>query len=509
MRGGGPNGRIGTTLVVLLICAGPSWLFLDPLTNYRLQTDDFAYVAGSRTWGRTVANLLVPHNTHVVPAWRVVTYGVMAASGRLAALPDVMAPASYGILVITMLAVGRLVAVETGRTACGLLAMVAAGSTSIMAAAGTWFSASQTLWAVLGILLALGCLQRRSRGGGWPWLLAAIALGWLAAGFWTLGHLAGIAGAAYLSGVPDPKHRRWAWLPLAGSLAGVVTQLVFKGRELETTVRVDGRTPEEAFSLANGAIYTLQAIPENLVFGNLGLTVTTTALQGALLTAALATVWVGSLRRAGRRPSPLERAGLVLIVLSYVAEYGFRGYKPFAELRGVAVPWYNTIPHVGLVLFLSGWWTGGASGRATEPIAPPITRRALGILAIQAALLLTNAPRVQTLWDGNLAPLTVEDMQRIHVNPSYRRARALRMAGEWVDNQRRDLARLDRAERAARERGIGRAAIRQAFGRVTIAELPRQYDATEMLDAPERGTLDDPATVRAELSRWLDPAPRL
>jgi hypothetical protein len=72
-----------TGLIVALACLGPAWLFFDPLTHYRLQSDDFAYAAASRTWARTQTNLLVPHNTHVVPAWRVLCWLVNAAVGRL------------------------------------------------------------------------------------------------------------------------------------------------------------------------------------------------------------------------------------------------------------------------------------------------------------------------------------------------------------------------------------------------------------------------------------------
>jgi hypothetical protein len=499
---GGKGSRVWTAIAVLAVCAAPAWLFLDPLTHYRLQTDDFAYVGASRTWARTVGNLLVPHNTHVVPAWRIVSYGVVAAAGKLVRLPDVMAPVSYGILVATMLVIGRFVALETGRTAAGLVAMAALGSTSVMEASGTWFSASQTLWAALGILIVLLCLQAWTRGAGAWTLWLSIPLGWLAAGFWTLGHLAGLAGAAYLSGSPDPRRRRGCWVPLAGMAAGVAAELALKGRELGTMAAVDGRVPSEAFSLFRGIKHTMQGIPENLILGNLGLSVSTTALQGVILTVALGAAWITSLRRAGRRASPLERAGLILILVSYLAEYGFRGYKPFAELRGVAVPWYNTIPQVGLILLLAGWWTGGVA--RGEPLTG---KQAAGILLIQIGLLFLNAPRVLSLWDGNLAPMTVEDMSRIHADPAYRRVRALQIAGDWVARQRRDLARLDQAEVVARQYGIDREAIRQAFGRVTIWELPRQYDAADMLDLPGTGAIRDPAVVRGRLKRYLGPAP--
>lgn len=497
-----PLGHGASAVVTLVAFLAPIWLFWDPLTHYRLQTDDFAYAAASRTPQRTAANLLVPHNTHVVPAWRVLCLAV-AGVGPLERLADGMVLVAYAGLVGTMGAVGFLVTLETGRRGWGLLALVAVGSTSIMEAAGTWFSAGQTLWASLGIVWTLIWAHTWARTGRRGPLLLTVPSAWLAGGMWSVGHIAGLAGCAYLSGVADPRRRQAAWVPLIGSLAAIGAGFLLKGHELATGVRVDGRTPGEAFSPARGVLYTLQAIPENLVFGNLGLNVTTTAVQGALLTLALIVVWLTGLRRAGRTPGPLERAGVALIALSYVAEYGIRGYKPFAELRGVAVPWYNTIPHVGFVLFLAGWARGSATAGGIRELT---WRGALAALAFQAFLMGMNAPRVLGLWDANLAPMSVEDARRAYLEPGYRRERALRMAADWARRQRRDLSRLDRAEAEARRLGIGREAIRAAFGRVHVSELPEPYDAADMLGVAEDGPLRDPQQVRAALGRWLTPA---
>ena len=74
-----PCGRAATVAMGLFVCAAPAWLFFDPagpsardpIGVYRLHSDDWAYLAASRTFPRTLANLFVPHNTHVVPTWRV------------------------------------------------------------------------------------------------------------------------------------------------------------------------------------------------------------------------------------------------------------------------------------------------------------------------------------------------------------------------------------------------------------------------------------------------------
>ena len=119
-------------LLVALIATGPWLLFFDPISCpgrghiprdptaiYRLYSDDFAYVAASRTLPHTMANLFVPHNTHIIPAWRVLTWFLVAWSGTLVKLPEVLAEAAYAILVAVMLLTGRLVARETGRASLG------------------------------------------------------------------------------------------------------------------------------------------------------------------------------------------------------------------------------------------------------------------------------------------------------------------------------------------------------------------------------------------------------
>src|SRR5262245_56227848 len=103
---GRPFGFTSTLVLAIGIVSAPAWLFFDPLSfiprdpfaTYRLTNDDFAYCAASRNWTRTIEGLFTPHNTHIVPAWRLVTWGMVACAGRLTRLPDVLATASYGIL---------------------------------------------------------------------------------------------------------------------------------------------------------------------------------------------------------------------------------------------------------------------------------------------------------------------------------------------------------------------------------------------------------------------------
>ena len=58
-------------------------------------------------WARALyqyreANLFEPHNTHIVPAWRFLTWVLVACAGNLERVPAAFAMASYSILVSVM-----------------------------------------------------------------------------------------------------------------------------------------------------------------------------------------------------------------------------------------------------------------------------------------------------------------------------------------------------------------------------------------------------------------------
>lgn len=499
-----PLGRIATLTLALGIVLVPAWLFADPLANYRLHSDDFEYLANSRTLGEAVANLFRPHNTHIVPTWRLLTWGVMAIAGRLANLQAVLASVAYGALVAAMLLTGRIVARESGRAWLGLVAMVALGTTSVMESSATWYSSGQTLWAALGILAMLHYLQGWRMRRGWWRLAMAVVSAWAAGGFWTIGHAAGPVGAAYLWADGRKRCRIAAAVPLAATAAAVLIALALGGRQINAKISFHGRTEKEAVNFVAGATHTLQAIPEELVFENLGLEAETTIEQGAVLTGLIVVLWLVSLPRWGR-PSPLEMAGGVLIVSAYYVEWSFRGYLPFSSLRGV-VPWYDTMPHVGAVLFASGWAMralGPTAGRGVEPVR---LRQAVGILVLQAALVVVHQPRVDALFVHGIPADSLEHVESKLPTPALRLAAARDLAGEFARRQRLDLAKLDLAEARARGLGAGADAIGRAFGRVEVVEIPKVYDAAGMLDLPATSSFNDPQRLRAAIGDLFVPS---
>lgn len=499
----------GTLAIAVLVCAAPLLLYYNLLVYYRLHSDDFAYLAASRTLGRALDHFYTPHNTHIVPAWRILTWSLSAIAGRLANLQAVLAVAAYSALVLVMLALGAFVARETQSAAIGLVAMAGLGTSSLLATPATWYSAGQTLWAGLGILGTLLFLQGFKRNGG-VWRLALAALmAWLAGGLWTIGHAAGPVGAVYLWTDARPRSRRAAWVPLAATVIAIAIAMTLGGRRINATISFGGRTTMKASDPAQGVLHTLQSIPENLVLGNLGLVAETTLEQGAVLTLTLALAWYFS--RRGRGPmTPLECAGVSLVLLSYLVEWTVRGYLPYSSLRAI-VPWYDTIPDIGFVLFLAGWWAAVARPGPPSAFLPLTLGQAAGIVLFQVALVFLHQPRVEALLQQKVPEMTAEERKLLPV-PSLQHWRAVYLAERRWDWQHRAFARLDRAEEIARRLGIGRKAIREVFGRVEVPGIPFVYDAADMLDLPWEGTAQvDPARVREALEPWValepDPSP--
>ncbi|MGC8641503.1 MAG: hypothetical protein ACP5XB_16685 [Isosphaeraceae bacterium] len=529
-----PVSWLGLSLLAGLILAAPAILFFDPLglpgrghitreplAIYSLYSDDFAYVAASRNLSRALANLFVPHNTHIVPAWRLLTWALVAWSGTLEKLPEVLAEASYAILVAVMLLTGRLVARETGRASLGLAAMVGVGVTSLMASPACWYSAGQTLWAGFGILATLWYAQCWRRSRSIVALPMAAVWAMLAGWFWTIGHLAGPVAAVYLW-LDGRRRCRWAAaVPLFATVAAVTLSLILGGSKIDSTVSFHGRTTREAARPISGILHTAQAIPENLILANLGLRAHTTELQGLVLTAMILGLWASRrLRQGGWRAfNPLECTGVALVLGAYLVEWTVRGYLPFQSLRtinlGMIVPWYDVIPQMGAVLFVVGWFSRPRlverKASVREPITPPSRLAAIGIIGLLLLMNVLNRPRVDLLW-RNWVPalLPIERQREMFPILSLQTMRASVLLLDRADWQRRHLRRLDQAQKVARRLGIGREAIHSALGRLDMPLLPDVYDALGLLDLPEQGSVTNPDQVRRALEPFLfkEPEPR-
>ncbi len=556
---GRPSGRATLVVLTLWIITAPAVLFYDPATyapkrrghiernpteHYVLFSDDVAYVAASRTLDRTLANLTVPHNTHLVPAWRLTTWALVAAAGNLHDLPAVLATAAYCVLVAVMLLAGAIVARETRRLGAGLAASALVGTTSLMLTPASWYSGGQPLWAVFGILAALWHAQSFRRSGRWLHMAFAAMAAAIAGGFWSAGHLAGPVTAVYLWIDGRRRCRTAALVPVAATAAAVALMFATASRPMDSTVSFHGRTIRQAMNPVQGAITTAQAIPENLLFANLGLGAETTAIQGILLTAGLLAFWLG--RRWRRHPdgldpagkpghpipwlsfafNPLECAGLAIVVGCYLLEWTFRGYFEYHNLRTIStyaiVPWYDVIPHVGAVLFVVGWWSGPrpagqGGGHIPGPPARPTRGVALGLVILTLSLIGLNRPRVDAMVRNTCPRMLPSEFEQFKI-PRLQTMRADLLIEYRVKWQRSYLRRLDSVEPVARRLGIGRDGIRAAFGHIYIPASTGRllmaqrelYDVAAILDLPEKGRPLAPQAIRAALGSYLDadPEPR-
>jgi hypothetical protein len=537
-----PLGWPGLLLLIAATTTAPAVLFFDPvplwpgerhvprdpMDIYTLFSDDVAYVGSSRTLDRTISNLFMPHNTHIVPAWRALTWALVAWAGNLERLPRVLAVASYSILVAVMMLTGRLVARETGRAGLGLASMILVGTTSLMLTPATWYSAGQTLWAGFGVLATLWYAQAYRRTGRTLALVLTMFSAALAGWFWTVGHLAGPVAAVYLWSDGRRRCRLAAAASLAASVIAVVLSLAISAGRIDSKISFHGRSVGEVVRPVQGLLHTARAIPEHLAFGNLGLAVQTTPAQGAILTLALLGLWLSSRNwcKADRQrhsggshprwwvPSPLESAGAAIVIGSYTIEFAYRGYMDYQYLRTInmrfVVPWYHVIPQIGAVLWFAGWWS---ERNLSVTRAPAVLQKrsltrwgGLGLGLLIATLLLLHRPRVDFLVLESAPPLLPSEQKRWPlVRLQMMRANiVLQSRADW---QRATLRRLDRAQAVAHRLELGRDAIRSAFGHpclpasvgLLLPELSGLYDEVVLLDIPEKGRPVRPQIVREEL----------
>ena len=194
-----------------------------------------------------------------------------------------------------------------------------------------------------------------------------------------------------------------------------------------------------------------------------------------------------------------------MVLGSYFLEWSIRGYKPFAELRLVVVPWYDGIPQIGAVLFVAGWCSGPRPTSMPRHLLPLTRLKGLVVLSLAVGLVLLNRPRVDTLWrlrPGNLPIIAAIRARAIPV-PALQTLRTSALVRDRAAWQRRHLAKLEQAETVARRLGIGREAISRVFGRVPAPDLPEVYDAVGLLDLSREGTETNPTVIRQALGPLL------
>lgn len=531
-RLGKPLGIMAHVLLMCLLLAMPWWLFgIDRLPSwilpesristyvhqnlpYRLHSDDFAYIGSSRNWSRTVENLFVPHNTHICPSWRVLTYGVVQAAGDLVHLPGLMKAVSYLAMVLVMLAAGHFVAFESRSVALGFATAGFVGITSIQRLSTIWYSAGQTLWAGLFVLASLILAQEALRRR-WHWLWPAVFVScWIAGGFWTIGHAAGPVTAIYVLAAARGRKRLFALVPAAAMITAVAIALTFGGKEIDASTSFHGRSTREAFNPVQGLSHTCHSIVETLVLANLGIFAQTTDIQAVVLTVMLLAIWAGWHKRNSRAVTTLEWSGASLCIAAYWVEWSFRGYFSWDSLKGV-VYWYDSIPQIGWAIFLAGWMMASRQADSTETttaLALParMTRRdALAIGAFALTMLALHQSEIDRQLVESLPPLTDYEVENnAFPIPELKRLRAVFIWDERAKRMARHLAKLQNAESIAQKAGWSVADISAAFGRVRIPGIPKAYDGVYLMNLPLRTTQPaDQARVRQALALLLEIEP--
>jgi hypothetical protein len=487
-----------------VIVVVPAWMLMDDLRNFTLIGDDFAYISESRDWPTTRAHLLVPHNTHVVPIFRLWTFVLVDLAGRLESLPMAEAAASYLGLIAAMIAVGHFVAREAGQTAAGLSAMAILGISTVTHSAVTWFSAGQALWAGTATVVTVALARNWSARGGAGRFVAMVLGVILSPAIWTGGLVAGPAVLAYLF-CRKPSRLRGQALLLTGLTLSALLLIVALSRSQLREIAIvweahNGLWPRPI----QGLLHTAQALVEVCVFGNLGIDAMTTPWQAVALLTSLAVLYAWS--RGGRgRLNTLEASGATIAIGSCLLAFTFRGNLPYSSLRSLG--WYYAIPQIGAILFAAGWWTALTAPSPGKVSVGQVVR----VLALVVIFCMIQVPRgQQQLVQG--APPFLPNEASTFPTIELRAARARYFKAESHYLQVRALARLDRVDSILSRLGASPETLRDIFGRVLIPGIHEKQVGTDALsiliprppNANARAALDPRLP---ELTDLLSPEP--
>ncbi len=478
----------GSIVVALIVGIAPLWMWGVPLRWFFVKSDDFVYLAWSRSAGSLREHMLSPYHGHVAPLYLIETHLLTRLAGSLEALPTALALASYAMLLAAIAATGHVVARESGRMAHGLAAMAALGCSSVLGPTLLWYAAGQAMAAGAVVVMMLAALQSWRTWDGWWRLGGGILAAAVAPLIWSAGYAAGPVGLAYLWADGRRACRR------AGTLVATVTPIIAAviwlsvGRGFAPASHVASRPLGGVLAVDAIVAHSAQAVSEALVLNNLGLDAATTPAQALLFTAALAVLWVWTRRRqAAADPSSwprlnaLESAGGMLVLATYGLIYAARGTDlGFESLRGLG--WYHAMAEMGAVLLAAGWFIGLPPSPPPRDLEPPTRREFLAVglfILVVLALQVPRAARVVFEYDEMAAP----------VEPDSPRRPIRHTAAELADQargQRQVFAELDRLERMARG-GDARqkAEARRALDPTAVPGMPVAmpgYDPADLLD---------------------------
>jgi hypothetical protein len=368
-----PSRRLVLLLLVALSLASFA-LYARWVVRPYLAVDDFQILQRSWTWQQTRDGLWEPANEHAMPLGRLTTFGLVRATGGVAAVPYLAALQGPLAVLAGTLLLYLFVRRELGHPFYGLAAAALFGVSTVYEQAVYWFSASFSVVTLDTLLLALLAAQqwRLSRR---PVFLALSVLGTALAPAWfASGILAGPLCALYLllpEGHAAAAGKWWralvrsalvALVPLLGSALFLAVSLPRTAERIMHLPHYEGETALQAFHPLKGLQYTFWSIVENLLLGQLGISSVNVPFGLAVAVWPMLLVlgawwWRGA--PAGRRQMLLG-LGLIftgyLLVYSARAEWGYAGYMNRPNWSR-----YHLLPQLGLALFLAAGlprWAG-------------------------------------------------------------------------------------------------------------------------------------------------------
>jgi hypothetical protein len=457
-----------TRLIFCLIGISCISLYLYPLLCPELVQDDFQILARGATWQRTVDDLWVPQNEHVMPLGRLLTYALMRVGGRATLLPWTAGLVGPLALLAALPLVYLFVRRELGHAFYGLVAAVLFGVSSVYQQAVYWFAAAFSVLALDMILLALLAAQRWRQTGRGLWLAVSALACFLAPGWFASGVLAGPLCVLYLISPECPRRVQEtralllgvgkSFLPLLGTLLFLAVSLPLAGPYLQRLEHHEHRPLAEAIDLRVGLVYTLRSVVDNLLLGMAGVSTVVVPMPGVVVVLTLAAVaaWWWWRRVPDRR---LLLLGLGMIGSTYLLAYSARARWEYESMSGWSR--YHLLPQLGLALFISGGlpaWQGQHFDLRPDGLTRPQAR---ALMLIVAVLFVIQLPRALL---GYFVPLP--GIERLARNDEERE-RLVQARQTYVD-QRTVLRHIAETEDRLRAAGLDPAAAQAALSRLAV-----------------------------------------
>jgi hypothetical protein len=464
------SARFVVLALTLVSITAPLALHQSGMSGYAMSWDDFPLVRDGLHWEQTQRSLWQPFNNHLFPLFRLLTWSVVAAAGRLSAVPDYLFFAWLVGLAVSLLTLYEFVSRETGCTTTGWVAVLLAGMTSTYHLSAGLYATTQIFWAIAFCLIMLVCLQSMRDGFRWSALVAAAVVAMLAPAWRTEGVLAGPLGSLYcLSGAIGTHARQRAAAiiaPSAGTCMFLAVVFAMCGMDFLGSPGSINGAPLVTFDPIIGAYLTARMATEHLLLWNLGLRGELSTEQFLVLFALLVGVGVFWARRAPRWP--LVMCGLGLMIFSYMLVYTTRGNLALEGVR--RSPWYLIFPHFGWALFVSA----GLAPMVPTQVGVVGTHKLIRVASLGLALYLLHRPVIARMDEPALAA-----------------------------SQRRELKELEQIEKLSHRDGIDATSLREAIGPVRVSGGDR-FDGLSLILPPRAAATRGPDEVRQLVRDVLD-----